>query len=157
MICNLACPVLSYLPRTRGRCCVASLKEQSEREKRNRQALAVIGATTQTHAHGQDTDNSTQVFQRARGVGEAAVMPAHSAEQRKTAPVQLPAERARISSTVASRLRSRTAADDIADTSDKASGSPYDPSTANGTPEPGGAAGKSLRASGACYQSVAVL
>ncbi len=76
----------------------------------------LAGAAMQTHAHSQVTQNSTPVVQRARTIGDAAVMPAHSAGQRETAPVRSPAGRACISSAAASRLRCRTAAGNIADT-----------------------------------------
>jgi hypothetical protein len=73
-----------------------------------------------------------------------------SCRRKQQAPVRLPAERARIiSSAAASRWRSRAAADDVADTSGSDAGSSYAPSTADGAPEPGGAAGDGPRAGGA--------
>jgi len=112
-------------------------------------AAEAARAAAQTHAHGQDTDNSTPVFQCARAIGDAAVMPAHSAGQHDTAPGRSPAGRARSTSgAAASRSRSRTAADDVTDTSGSTSGSSYAPSTAVGAPEPGGAAGSGPRAGG---------
>jgi len=74
----------------------------------------------------------------------------HIREQR--ASVQPLAEHTRyISSAAASRSRSRAAADDEADTSCSTSGSSYAPSTADGAPEPGGAAGTGPHAGGASH------
>ncbi len=78
--------------------------------------------------------------------------------RKQQALVQLPAERARIiSSAEASRSRSRVTADDAADTSSSAPGSSYAPSTADGAPEPGGAAGSDPRAGGQAISCRAVL
>ncbi len=95
---------------------MAGLKARGERDMRMRRAR-LAGAAAQTHPHGLVTQDSILMFQRTCGVSDAAVMPAHSAEQRETAPVRSPAERAHISSAAASCLRSRTAADDVADPS----------------------------------------
>jgi hypothetical protein len=113
-------------------------------------APAAARAAAQTHAHGQVTQDSDLMFQRARAIRDAAATPARSAEQHEAAPVRSPGERARnISSAAASRSRSRAAADDVADTSSSDAGSSYAPSIADGAPEPGGAAGSGPRAGGA--------
>jgi hypothetical protein len=114
-------------------------------------------AATKTTARGQVTQDSTGVH--ARATRDAAATPAHSAEQHDTAPVRLPAERARnINSAALSRSRSHAAADDVADTSGSDSGSSYAPSTADGAPEPGGAAGTRTHAGRASnHAAVSVL
>ena len=164
-----ACPILSTLHWTRGRSCMASLN--TKRTWRARQAGAAAPGPTghstaahpaaalaaeaacaaaQTPAHNQVIQDNTRVFQRAHAVGDAAVTPAHAAEQHETAPVRSPAQRARsTSSAAAGGSRSCTAADDVTDTSGSTSGSSYAPSTAVSAPEPGGAAGSGPRAGGA--------
>jgi hypothetical protein len=168
---NLACPILIALHR--GSSCMTSNEAARERDRNRRARLASAAAprptghssaarpaaalaaeaaraAAQTTAHGQVIQDNTRVYQRARAIGDTAVVPAHSAEQFETAPGPSPAARARsTSSTAASGSRSRTAADDVADTSGSTSGSAYAPSSADGAPEPGGAAGDSPRAGGA--------
>ncbi len=71
-------------------------------------------------------------------------------KRKRQAPMRSPAEAPRnISSAALSRSGSRVADDDVADTSGSASGSSYASSTADGAPEPGGAAGNGPRAGGA--------
>ena len=177
--CNLACPALSGLHRTRGRSCMANLKTQranATRKRRARLASATAPGPTghnsaahpaaapsaeaapaaaQTPVHGQVTQDSTPVFQSSRASGDAAVTPARSAKQHATPPLRSRAKRACVRSAAARRQRSRAAADDVDDMCGSTSGSPYEPSTADGAPEPGGAAGDGPRAGGACCLSLA--
>ncbi len=156
LIRNLACPSLSGLHRTRGRCCMAGLKRRKHYDHERRELLAgaaapgptrdssaaqpaaapsaeAVAVAAQTTAQGHVTQDSTRVFQRARAIGDAAVTPARSAEQDATAPVRTPAERARNISSAAARR------------------------TADGGPEPGGAAGTGPHVGGACHLSLAML
>jgi len=130
---------------------MASLEAQRERNMRIRQPR-LAGAAVQTTADGQVTQDNTRVLQRARAIGDTAVMPAHSAGQHETAPGRSRGRAGRVRSTsgaAASRSRSRSAADNVADTSGSSSGSSYAPSAADGAPQPGSAAGFGPHAGGA--------
>ncbi len=168
------CLLCSELFAPCGRSCMASITAARESDMRKRRArlagaaepgpaghssaalpaaalaAEAARAAAQTTAHGQVIQDNTRVFQRARAIGDAAIMLARSAEQRETAPGRSPAERARSTSSAAaaSRSRCRTAADNVTDTSGSTSGSSYAPSAAVGAPEPGGAAGFGPRAGG---------
>ncbi len=140
---------LSDAHRTRSRSCKAGLKARRERDMRKGRARPA-GAAAAGHAG----HSSAARPAAAPAAGAAGAAPARSAEQRESASMRLVAEHARDGGDQsAGRLRHRTTGEDVAGTSDGS----LAPGTFDSASEPGGAAGDSPRAGGACCLSPAML